>query len=276
MTNDINGTFSRLLDGYLLPLGWKLLGAVAIWIIGGWIIRFIARLAASAMGRHSVEPTLSRYAESTLKVVLRVILVIAILSVVGVETTSFAALLAAAGIAIGAAWAGLLANFAAGVFLVLLRPFKVGDFITAAGVTGTVREIGLFATAIDQPDNVRTILGNNKIFGDTIVNFDSNAYRRVDLGAQLAHGVDPHQAMSLIRARLIQVQNVLAVPPPDVEILELNASGTKLVVRPYCANADYWQVYFDVNETLLELGNQNGWPVPAPRQVVLQAGTRAA
>jgi small conductance mechanosensitive channel len=276
MTNDLHGNFSRLVDGYLLPLGWKLLGAVAIWIIGGWIIRLIAGLAVGAMVRHKVEPTLSRYTESTLKVVLRIILVIAILSVVGVETTSFAALLAAAGIAIGAAWAGLLANFAAGVFLVMLRPFKVGDFITVAGVSGTVREIGLFATALDLPDNVRAILGNNKIFSDTIVNFDSNAYRRVDLGAQLAHGVDPHQAMSLIRARLAQVQNVLSAPPPDVEILEFNAAGTKLVVRPYCANADYWQVYFDVNETLLELGNQNGWPVPAPRQVVLQAGTRAA
>ena len=276
MTTDLNGNFSRLVDGYLLPLGWKLLGAVAIWIIGGSIIRLIAGLAVGAMVRHKVEPTLSRYTESTLKVVLRIILVIAILSVVGVETTSFAALLAAAGIAIGAAWAGLLANFAAGVFLVMLRPFKVGDFITVAGVSGTVREIGLFATAIDLPDNVRAILGNNKIFSDTIVNFDSNAYRRVDLGAQLAHGVDPHQAMSLIRARLAQVQNVLSAPPPDVEILEFNAAGTKLVVRPYCANADYWQVYFDVNETLLELGNQNGWPVPAPRQVVLQAGTRAA
>lgn len=276
MTNDINGSFSRLLDGYLLPLGWKLLGAIAIWIIGGWFIRLLVRLAAGAMVRHKVEPTLSRYAGSTISVVLRVVLVIAILSVVGVETTSFAALLAAAGIAIGAAWAGLLSNFAAGVFLVALRPFKVGDFITAAGVTGTVREIGLFATAIDQPDNVRAVLGNNKIFGDTIVNFDSNAYRRADLGAQLAHGVDPHQAMALIRTRLTQVQNVLAVPPPDVEILEFNAAGTKLVVRPYCANADYWQVYFDVNEALLELGNQNGWPVPAPRQVVLQAGTRAA
>ncbi len=276
MTNDINGSFSRLLDGYLLPLGWKLLGAIAIWIIGGWFIRLLAKLAAGAMVRHKVEPTLSRYAGSTINVVLRVVLVIAILSVVGVETTSFAALLAAAGIAIGAAWAGLLSNFAAGVFLVALRPFKVGDFITAAGVTGTVREIGLFATAIDQPDNVRAVLGNNKIFGDTIVNFDSNAYRRVDLGAQLAHGVDPHQAMSLIRTRLTQVQNVLAIPPPDVEILEFNAAGTKLVVRPYCANADYWQVFFDTNEALLELGNQNGWPVPAPRQVVLQAGTRAA
>ena len=118
------------------------------------------------MTRHKVEPTLVRYVVSTVKVVLRVVLVIAILSVFGIETTSFAALLAVADIAIGAAWAGLLANFAAGIFLILLRPFKVGDFIAAAGVTGTVREIGLFTTVIDQPDNVRTTVGNNKPFGD--------------------------------------------------------------------------------------------------------------
>ncbi len=274
--NEMNESLSRLLDGYLFPLGWKLLGAIAIWIIGGWVIRFIVGLGATAMARHKVEPTLSRYAESTLKVILRVVLVIAILSVVGVETTSFAALLAAAGIAIGAAWAGLLANFAAGVFLVVLRPFKVGDFITAGGVTGTVREIGLFATAIDQPDNVRAILGNNKIFGDTIVNFDTNANRRVDLGAQLAHGVDPQRAMAAIRDRLVQVPNVLAVPPPTVEILEINAAGTRLAVRPYCANAHYWQVYFDTNQALVEVGSQQAWPVPAPQHVVRQAEIRAA
>lgn len=274
MTNANEG-LARLLDGYLLPLGWKLLGAVAIWIVGGWVIRLIARMTVSGMTRHRVEPTLTRYAESTLKVLLRVVLIIAILSVVGIETTSFAALLAAAGIAIGAAWAGLLANFAAGVFLVLLRPFKVGDFITAAGVTGTVREIGLFATAIDQGDNVRAVVGNNKIFGDTIVNFDTNAHRRVDLGAQLAHGVDPEQAIAAIRARLVQVPNVLAVPPPEVEILELNAAGTRLVVRPYCANAHYWQVYFDTNQALLEVGSRNAWPVPAPQQVVRQEARAA-
>lgn len=274
--NDMNESLSRLLEGYVLPLGWKLLGAIAIWIIGGFVIRALGGLASSSMLRHKVEPTLSRYAESTLKVVLRVVLVIAILSVVGVETTSFAALLAAAGIAIGAAWAGLLANFAAGVFLVLLRPFKVGDFITAGGVSGTVREIGLFATAVDQPDNVRAILGNNKIFGDTIVNFDTNAYRRVDLGAQLAHGVDPQRAMAAIRDRLVQVPNVLAVPAPDVEILEINAAGTRLAVRPYCANAHYWQVYFDTNQALLEVGSQHAWPVPAPQQVVRQAQVQPA
>ena len=146
--------------------------------------------------------------------ILRIVLVIAILSVFGVETTSFAALLAAVGIAIGAAWGGLLSNFAAGVFLELLHPFKVGDFITAGGVTGTVREIGLFTTTLDQPDNVRATVGNSKVFGDNIVNYASNAYRRVDLTAQLAHGVDPLAAIEILAARVAQVPNVVAAPAP--------------------------------------------------------------
>ena len=157
-----------------------------------------------------------------------------------------------------------------GAFLLVLRPFKVGDFISGGGVTGTVREIGLFATTVDQPDNVRTTIGNNKLFSDNIVNYTLNPCRRVDLTAQLAHAVDPKQAMELIRARIIQIPNVATDPAPDVEILEFNAAGTKLVVRPYCHNDHYWQVYFDTNKALAEVGSANGWPIPAPHQVLRQ------
>jgi small conductance mechanosensitive channel len=271
MTQDVNSTLSRFLELYVLPLGWKVVGAVALWVVGGWLIAFVAKLLSGTLARRQVDPTLGRYTGSTVQVVLRILLVIAILSVFGVETTSFAALLAAAGIAIGAAWGGLLANFAAGVFLVLFRPFKVGDFVTAGGVTGTVREIGLFATAVDQPDNVRATMGNSKVFGDTIINYQATSYRRVDLMAQLAHGVDPLVAMKLLAAKVAQVPNVLTTPAPDVEILEFNSAGTKLVVRPYCANEHYWQVYFDTNKAILVVGGEAGWPIPAPQQVVRHA-----
>jgi len=146
----------------------------------------------------------------------------------------------------------------------------VGDFISGAGITGTVKEIGLFATTIDQPDNVRTTVGNNKLFSDNIVNYTLNPCRRVDLTAQLAHSVDPKQAIELIRARISQVPNVQKDPAPDVEILEFNAAGTKLVVRPYCHNDHYWQVYFDTNKALAEVGGVNNWPIPAPHQVLRQ------
>ncbi len=150
------------------------------------------------MRAQKVDPTLIKYFEATIRIILRIVLVIAILAIFGIQTTSFVALLAAAGVAIGMAWGGLLANFAAGAFLIILRPFKLGDMITAAGVTGDVKEIGLFATTIDSVDNLRIIVGNNKLLGDNIVNYTTNPFRRVDLKAQLAHGVDPFRRCSKV------------------------------------------------------------------------------
>jgi small conductance mechanosensitive channel len=147
-------------------------------------------MVTGSLERQKVDPTPLRYLGTIISVTLNVILVVAILGYFGVETTSFAAIVAAAGIAIGMAWSGLLSNFAAGAFIMVLRPFKVGDFVTIGGITGTVKEIGLFVTAINTPDNVMTMVGNNKIFSDTIQNFSANPYRRVDLKAQLAHSVD--------------------------------------------------------------------------------------
>ena len=144
----------------------------------------------------------------------------------------------------------------------IFRPFKAGDFISAGGVTGTVQEIGMFATTIDSPDNVRTIVGNNKIVGDTIQNFSANPYRRVDLTAQLAHGVDVNEAVGMLRARLVRIPNVLAQPAPDVEILQFNLAGPVLAVRPYCDNAHYWQVYFDTNRIIREAFSTARYPVP--------------
>src|SRR5246500_4076408 len=186
----------------LTTVGLKLLGAIAIWIIGRWLIAFALRLIGGPLTKQRIDPTLARYIQSATAVLLNIVLVAAILGFFGVETTSFAALLAAAGVAIGMAWSGMLANFAGGVFLVILQPFKVGDFVTAGGVTGTVDEIGLFATTINAPDNVKTIVGNGKIFSDTIQNFSSNPYRRVELTAQVAHGVDPAAAIALLKPAL--------------------------------------------------------------------------
>src|SRR6185295_13170576 len=146
-----------------------------------------------------VDATLQRYIGNIVNVALNIVLVVAILGYFGVETTSFAALIAGMGVAIGAAWAGLLANFAAGAFLIVLRPFKVGDYVKAAGLEGTVKEIGLFATTILTPDNISSFVGNNKIFGDTIQNFSASSYRRVERTAQLAHTVDVQDAVRRLK-----------------------------------------------------------------------------
>jgi small conductance mechanosensitive channel len=265
MPNDVVGQATHLVNAYLVPLGWKLLGAIAVWIVGSWVIGLLRAALGRTLLARKVDPTLARYAEAGANVLLKLLLFVAVLSVLGIETTSFAALLAALGIAIGAAWGGLLANFAAGMFLMVLRPFKVGDMITVAGVTGEVRELGLFTTSLDTADNVRVSIGNNKIFSDTISNYSVNPYRRVDLKALVAHSVDPQDAIRRLQARIARIPNVMQSPAPNVAILDFSERGTLLAVQPFCANADYWQVYFDTNQVISEVGAEAKYPVPEAR-----------
>jgi small conductance mechanosensitive channel len=258
---DMSKVMQTIIDVGIL-VGFKVIGAIVFYLVGRWLISLAIRLVSSALARQKVDPTLLRYIGTVISVTLNVILVVAILGYFGVETTSFAAILAAAGIAIGMAWSGLLSNFAAGAFMVVLRPFKVGDFVTAAGVTGTVKEIGLFVTAINTPDNVLTTVGNNKVFSETIQNFSAHPFRRVDLKAQLAHSVDHNDAIKLLKERVSKIPNVKADPAPDVEILDFNFNGPVLAVRPYCHTDHYWQVYFDTNKVIREAFGAAGYPVP--------------
>jgi small conductance mechanosensitive channel len=254
----------------LAQFGFKLLGAIAFWFVGRWLINLATRLLSRTLRSQHFDDTLLVYIVSAISVTLNIILVVAILGFFGIETTSFAALLAAAGIAIGAAWSGLLANFAAGAFLIILRPFKVGDFISAGGITGTVKEIGMFVTTVDTLDNVQTFVGNNKIFSDNIQNFTANPYRRVDLVAQLSHGTDHKAAIRVLKEQLSQIPNVLGSPAPDVEILEFSLAGPILAVRPYCNNVDYWQVYFDTNRVIRESFGAAGFSVPENHYAIRQ------
>ena len=258
----------------LVAVAWKLAGAVVLWFAGRRLILFALRLIEQALSKQRFDATLTRYLQTTLSILLNVALVVAILGFFGVETTTFAALLAAGGVAIGVAWGGLLANFAAGVFLVFLRPFKVGDAVTAGGVTGAVDSVGLFATVINTPDNVQTIVGNNKIFSDTIFNYSVNPYRRVDLTATISNSVDHRDAIRLIKQRLSVIPNVLASPAPEVDVLQFTPAGPQLCVRPYCNNQHYWQVYFDTNRLIREAFGEAGFPVAVPAYAV--SGTLAA
>jgi small conductance mechanosensitive channel len=225
------------------------------------------------MRAQGVEGTIIRYAQNIINTLLTIILVITILEVFGVQTTTFAALLAGAGLAVGAAWSGLLANFAAGAFLVILRPFKVGDFISAGGVVGTVDEIGMFVTTINTPDNIRTFVGNNKVFADNIQNFTANPYRRVELTVQVTHTTDPRPLMEQLAARLAAIPNVIADPAPALTILSLAPTGCTLAVRPFCHNDHYWQVYFDSQQALRDIIGNGGFPVP---QAVVEVNAASA
>ena len=267
--------YCSLVGPLALALGIRVLEAIALWIVGRWLIGVALRMIGRAMTKQKIDPTVIRYMQNAVAALLNIILVIAILGFFGVETTSLAALIAAAGVAIGLAWSGLLSNFAAGVFLVILQPMKVGDLVNAGGVIGTVHEIGLFASSIDTLDNVRNIVGNGKIFGDVIQNFSTNPYRRVDLTAQLAHGVDVHAAMAMLKKALAGIPNVMTAPAPDVEILTFTLAGPVLAVRPYCNNKDYWQVYFDTNRLIKETFTAAAFEVPEQHYVIRGVGAAA-
>lgn len=249
-------------------LGLKALGAIALWFIGRWVIGLIGRAITRALLHNAMDRTIKTWIGSIVTIGLNIFLVIAILNVFGIETTSLAALVAAAGLAVGAAWSGLLSNFAAGVFLILFKPFKVGDFITAAGVTGTVTEIGMFATAINTLENVRTIIGNNAVSTAIIQNYSANPYRAVDLRVQLAASVSPDEARAMLLKAVSAIPNVITDPAPVIEIIEFTEAGPKLLVRPFCHNDHYWQVVYDTHKAIAATFGDAGFPQPSVARAV--------
>ncbi len=253
-----------------IELAIKVLAALAFWIIGRWLIGRVIAVVQAAMNRNHVDPTLTKYIGSIVAVALNIALVLGILGYFGIQTTSFAAMLAGAGVAIGAAWSGMLGNFAAGAFMLVLRPFKVGDFVSIGGITGTVHELGLFGTTIVTPDNVMTIVGNGKVFGDTVQNYSALPARRVERTAQLAQGVDPLDAIARLKAAIAQIPNVVQSPAPEVNLLDFKLEGPVISVRPYTHTDNYWQVYFDTNEAIARVCKEAGWPVPAAYHKVTQ------
>jgi small conductance mechanosensitive channel len=248
----------------------KILAAIAFWIVGRWLIGRVINVMQAAMNRNNVDPTLTKYLGSIVAIALNIALVLGILGYFGIQTTSLAAMLAGAGVAIGAAWSGLLGNFAAGAFMLILRPFKVGDFVQIGGTTGTVKELGLFGTTVITPDNVVTLVGNGKVFGDTIHNYSVLPARRVERTAQLAGGVNPIDAIARFKAGLATIPNVATAPAPEVSLLDINLNGTVIAVRPYCHTDHYWQVYFDTNEMMVRVGQEAGWPAPTPTTRMIQ------
>lgn len=253
----------QFLSTTAIDIAIKVIAAILFWIVGRWLINRVVSLTQAGMNRNNVDPTLTKYIGSIIAVALNIALVIGILGYFGIQTTSFAAMLAGAGVAIGAAWSGLLGNFAAGAFMLVLRPIKVGDFVSAGGVIGTVRELGLFGTTIVTPDNVLTIVGNSKIFGDTLQNYSALPVRRVERTAQLAQGVDALDAIARLKAAVAKIPNVATSPAPEVNLLDVKLEGPVISVRPYTHTDHYWQVYFDTNEAIVKVCQDAGWPAPA-------------
>lgn len=244
-------------------LSLKVLGAIVLWIVGRWIIKVAMRLFRAFLKRNqTVDATLANYLVSIVSVLLTVLLVLGTLDLVGVQTASFAALLAGAGLAIGTAWGGLLTHFAAGAFVQVLRPFQVGDTVTAGGITGLVKEVGLFGTTIITADNVKTIIGNNKVFSEVIKNYSAMPTRQVECTCKIANGVDTNTAIALLRTAVSAIPNVSESPAPEIGIISFAADGTVLCVRPSAKNEHFGQVFFATNQAIADTFANAGYPAP--------------
>ncbi|WP_449433661.1 mechanosensitive ion channel family protein [Pseudomonas putida] len=240
-----------------------LFSAILIWVAGRWLINFVVRLVQRSLIRQKFDPTVLRYVGSFITVTLNIILVIAILSYCGIETTSFAAMLAAVALAISMAWSGLLANLAAGGFIIVLRPFKVGDLVKAGDVTGTVVEIGLFSTSLNTADNVLALVGNNKVFSETVYNYSSNPFRRVEWTAPLPANIETQALVKQVTMKVSQLPRVMPEPHAVANILNNDDGTFSLVVHAYCDNDYYDAVQASGNGVLEALLNDSGQGNPA-------------
>lgn len=241
----------------------KILAAIAFWVVGRWLIGRVIGVMQAAMNRNHVDPTLTKYLGSIIAIALNVTLVLGILGYFGIQTTSFAAILAGAGLAIGAAWSGLLGFICRRRFHAGATPLQGGRFCQCWRCGRYGARLGLFGTVIVTPDNVLTIVGNGKIFGDTIQNFSVLPLRRVERVAQLANGVDALDAIRRLKDAVAQIPNVSKEMPPEVNLLDIKLEGPQIAVRPYTHTDNYWQVYFDTNEAIVRVCKEAGWPAPS-------------
>lgn len=251
---------------YAVPFVLNLLYAVIIFVVGKFLARLVTRLVEQAMVKARIDPSIASFTKSLMYFGVMIFVVIACLNKLGIETTSFIAIIGAAGLAIGLALQGSLANFAAGVLLLLFKPFKVGDFVEAGGKLGTVEEIQVFNTILDSPDNRRMIVPNSKVTGDIITNFSDIKQRRIDLVFGVSYGDDLKKAKEALLRVVGSDPRILKDPPPVVAVFELGESSVNLVCRPWVKPADYWDVYFDlVEKGKLEL-EKSGITIPFPQR----------
>ncbi len=246
----------------------KLALAIITLLIGLWIIRMLGNLLKASMTKSKVDPTLIPFITSLSTWILKLLLFISVASMIGIATTSFIAVLGAAGLAIGLALQGSLANFAGGVLIMIFKPYKVGDLIEAQGHLGVVKEVQIFNTLLTNPQNKQVIIPNGAISNDSIVNFTTEGAIRVDLTVGIAYDADITKAKSVLMSVLTQHDKVLKDPAPFVGVVELADSSVNLAVRPHCTPDDYWDVFFDINEQIKVALDENQISIPFPQRDV--------
>ncbi len=248
--------------------GIRLVAALAIFIIGRWVARWLSRLLEKGMQKAGTDHTLIVFLRNIVYVGLLIFVIIAAIGQLGVQTTSFLAVLGAAGLAVGLALQGSLANFAAGVLIIIFRPFKVGDFIEAGGIAGVVKAISIFTTTLHTPDNKVIIVPNAQVNSGTITNYSANDTRRVDMVIGVSYGDDLDKVRSVIEQVLAADERVLKDPAPQIAVMALADSSVNFAVRPWAKAADYWGLYFDTQEKIKKRFDEEGISIPFPQQDV--------
>lgn len=263
------------MDGIWLTLstwstmyGTKILGAIAILLIGKFAAGKLAGVVRKMMLKANVDETLTRFVGSLTKIGLLTFVIIAAMSTLGIQTASFIAVVGAAGLAVGFALQGSLSNFASGVMLLIFRPFKRGDYVEAAGTAGIVEEIGIFTTFFRSPDNRKVIVPNSSITGGNIINYSAKETRRIDLVFGIGYGDDIREAKKIIDQVISAEPRVLKDPPVTIGVLELGDNSVNLAVRPWVKTPDYWDVYFTLNERIKLTFDEKGITIPYPQRDV--------
>lgn len=246
----------------------NLVAAIAIFVIGRWVAKFLHRLVIKAMKRAKTDPLIVTFAGNIFYVLLMFAVVLAAIGQLGIQTTSLIAVLGAAGLAIGLALQGSLANFAAGVMVVLFRPYRVGDYIEGGGVSGTVEEVQIFTTELSTPDNRKIIVPNGQMLSDAITNYSAHATRRVDLVVGVGYGDDIDTVRRVLEGVVADDARVLADPAPNIRIGSLGDSSVNWIVRPWVKAADYWDVYWEMTEEIKRRFDREGINIPFPQRDV--------
>ena len=264
-TTPVSDWLPDLVKDYLVPFGIKLVAAIVVLLLGRWVIKLIKKWMASGLMSRHADATLHSFLSNLVSVLLYFILIIAIIGILGINTSSLVALLASAGLAVGMSLGGTLQNFAGGVLIVMFRPFKVGDFISAQGMEGVVSEIQIFNTHLLTTDNKEVILPNGPLATGVMTNFSKQATRRVDWVFSIAYGDDYDKAKAVLRRLLDENQNILKSPEPFIELGQLNSSSVDITVRAWVNSPDYWPVYFGMNEKVYKAFAQEGLNIPFPQ-----------
>lgn len=248
----------------------KVLAAILIWIIGSWIIKMVMKGIKKGMTKANYDDSLKKFLLNLISWIFKIVLILVVLGTVGVETTSFAAILAAAGLAVGMALQGSLGNFAGGVLIMTFRPFKIGDLIEAQGEIGVVKEIEIFTTKLTGLSNKEIIIPNGALSNGNIINYTTEGTRRVDLVFGVSYDADIKQTKEVLMNVLTSHPKILNDPAPMVTVLELADSSVNFAVRPWCKVEDYWNVYFDITENTKEALDTAGIEIPYPHTVEIQ------